>query len=134
MGRSHPDPAGGEDSAIHGGPIAGTAVSVDPREAQAHRTLLQDGVTAVARALTGIQGQYLAYIHYYTVVHRRPPSENEIANFLWVRGPSAHRMIIHLEEHGYLSRIPGQPRTLKVMLSRESIPDLEPSSVSTNAT
>jgi DNA-binding MarR family transcriptional regulator len=79
----------------------------------------------VARAPTRTQGQYLAYIHYYTKVHRRPPSENEMADFFAVRGPSAHRMIIQLEERGYLSRTPGQPRTLRVLLSRECIPDLE---------
>ncbi|MGC2289524.1 MAG: MarR family transcriptional regulator [Thermoplasmata archaeon] len=79
----------------------------------------------MARTLTRTQGQYLAYIHYYTLVHRRPPSENEIADFFAVRGPSAHRMILQLEDHGYLSRTPGQPRTLKVLLPRESIPELQ---------
>ncbi len=79
----------------------------------------------MVRAFTRTQGQYLAYIHYYTKVHRRPPSENEIAGFFEVRGPSAHRMILQLEARGYLSRTPGQPRTLKVLLARESIPDLE---------
>jgi Mn-dependent DtxR family transcriptional regulator len=71
------------------------------------------------------QGQYLAYIYWYTGIHRRPPSENEIAEFFAVRGPSAHRMILGLESRGYLSRIPGQPRTLKVLLSRDDIPDIE---------
>lgn len=106
-------------------PDGGHRVPVNPSEVQAHRTLLLGGVPAVARALTRTQGQYLAYIHYYTLVHRRPPSENEIADFFSVRGPSAHRMILQLEGRGYLSRTPGQPRTLKVLLSRESIPELE---------
>jgi DNA-binding MarR family transcriptional regulator len=79
----------------------------------------------VVRTLTRTQGQYLAYIHYYTIIHRRPPSENEIAHFFFVRGPSAHRMILQLEGRGYLSRTPGQARTLKVLLSRETLPDLE---------
>jgi DNA-binding MarR family transcriptional regulator len=103
----------------------GPHVQVDPREAQAFRTLPLGGVPAVARALTRTQGQYLAYIHCYTLVHRRPPSENEIADFFSVRGPSAHRMILELEGRGYLSRTPGQPRTLRVLLSRESLPVLE---------
>lgn len=75
--------------------------------------------------LTRKQGQLLAYIYWYTKVHRIPPSENEIAAFLGVRGPSAHRMILHLEAAGHLARTPGQPRTLKVLLAREEIPDLE---------
>ncbi|MFI5417779.1 MAG: LexA family protein [Candidatus Lutacidiplasmatales archaeon] len=74
---------------------------------------------------TRVQGQYLAYIYSYTRVHRRPPSENEIAEFFGVRGPSAHRTIVGLESRGFLSRIPGQPRTLTVLLPRKDIPDLE---------
>ena len=79
----------------------------------------------MAQALTRVQGHYLAYIYCYSKVHRRPPSENEIADFFGVRGPSAHRMILQPEGHGYLSRIPGEARTLKVLLLREDIPDLE---------
>ncbi|MGC2205873.1 MAG: MarR family transcriptional regulator [Thermoplasmata archaeon] len=83
------------------------------------------GGTTVSRTPTHAQGQYLAYIYWYTKVHRRPPSENEIAEFLAVRGPSAHRMILGLENRGYLSRTPGQPRTLKVLPPREDIPNLD---------
>ncbi len=75
--------------------------------------------------LTHKQGQLLAYVYYYTKVHRIPPSENEIAAFLEVRGPSAHQMILRLEEAGHLARTPGQPRTIRVLLPRQEIPDLE---------
>ncbi len=82
----------------------------------------RDGMTA---RLTRQRGQLLAYVYWYTKVHRIPPSENEVAEFLGVRGPSAHRMIVQLAEAGMLSRTPGQPRTLRVLLPREEIPDLE---------
>jgi DNA-binding MarR family transcriptional regulator len=78
----------------------------------------------LTRRLTPQQGQLLAYIYWYTKVHRVPPSENEIAAFLGIRGPSAHAAILRLEAAGHLSRIPGTPRTLKVLLPRELIPDL----------
>jgi DNA-binding MarR family transcriptional regulator len=82
-------------------------------------------VPPVARELTHTQGRYLAYIHFDTRIHQRPSSENEIAGIFSVRGPSAHRILFQLEGRGYLSRTPGQPRTLKVLLPRESLPDLE---------
>lgn len=83
------------------------------------------GAPEVTSEPTRIQGQYLAYIHFYTKIHGRPPSENEIAAFFRVRGPSAHRMILHLEAGGYVARTPGAPRTLRVLLPRTGIPDLE---------
>ena len=79
----------------------------------------------VPRRPTRKQGQLLAYVYWYTKVHRIPPSENEVADFLAIRGPSAHRMIVHLAEKGFLARTPGEPRTLKVLLPREELPDLE---------
>ncbi len=81
-------------------------------------------MTSLSR-LTHKQGQLLAYVYYYTKVHRIPPAENEIARFLGIQGPSAHQMILRLEKRGCLSRTPGQPRKLNVLLPREEIPDLE---------
>jgi DNA-binding MarR family transcriptional regulator len=81
-------------------------------------------MTSLSR-LTHKQGQLLAYVYYYTKLHRIPPAENEIARFLGIQGPSAHQMILRLEENGRLSRTPGQPRTLRVLLPRADIPELE---------
>ena len=79
----------------------------------------------MARRLTHTQGQLLAYVYWYSKIHRVPPSENEVAEFLGIRGPSAHQMILRLEAHGLLSRRPGEPRTIKVLLHREDLPELE---------
>ncbi len=75
--------------------------------------------------LTRKQGQLVAYVYSYTKVHRVPPSENEIATFLGVYGPSAHQMILRLEARGILARTPGQPRSIRILLPRQEIPDLE---------
>jgi len=83
------------------------------------------GGRSTAGSVTHRQGQYLAYIYYYTKVHRIPPSENEIAEFFGVEGLSAHQMILTLEAKRLLSRTPGQPRTLRVLPPRAEIPDLE---------
>lgn len=55
------------------------------------------------RRLTHQAGQLLAYVYWYSKLHRIPPSENEIAAFLGMQGPSAHQMILRLEARGCLS-------------------------------
>ncbi|MFI5417929.1 MAG: LexA family protein [Candidatus Lutacidiplasmatales archaeon] len=77
------------------------------------------------RRVTKKQGRLLAYVYWYSKIHRIPPSENEIAEFLAVRGPSAHQMILTLEANGALSRQPGTPRTIRVLLPPEEIPSLD---------
>lgn len=85
--------------------------------------------TAVGKQATGrlskSQGQLIAYVYWYTKVHRMPPSENEIAEFLGVRGPSAHAMIVRLGTRGILTRRPGEPRAIRGFVPRDEIPDLE---------
>lgn len=75
--------------------------------------------------LSKSQGRLVAFVYWYTKVHRIPPSENEIAEFLGVRGPSAHAMIVRLDSRGIVSRRPGEPRNVKVLLTHDEIPDLE---------
>lgn len=70
------------------------------------------------------QGQYLAFIYYYTRVNGRPPAEADIVRFFNVTAPSVHSMIIELERKGFLSRIPHTPRSLRILLPRTEIPDL----------
>jgi DNA-binding MarR family transcriptional regulator len=77
------------------------------------------------RGPTHRQGQLLAYVYWYTKIHRVPPSENEIAEFMGIYGPSVHRMILLLEVKGYLSRRPGEPRTLRVLLPPEQVPNID---------
>lgn len=71
------------------------------------------------------QGQYLAFIYYYTKMYRRAPSEWEIQRHFRVSPPSVHDMILRLEEQGLISRVPGQPRSIQLLLPREELPDLE---------
>jgi hypothetical protein len=37
------------------------------------------------------QGQYLAFIYYYTKIHGRPPSEAEIQGYFGVTPPTVHQ-------------------------------------------
>ena len=57
------------------------------------------------------QGQYLAFIYYYTKVNGRPPAEADMQRFFRVTPPSVHQMVLTLEANGYIERVRGQGRS-----------------------
>jgi repressor LexA len=79
----------------------------------------------MASTYTHTQGQYLAFIHYYTKLHRRPPAEADFQCYFRVTPPSVHNMILTLEAKGLISRVPYQPRSIKLLLPRVELPDLD---------
>lgn len=79
----------------------------------------------MAAAYTPKQGQYLAFIHYYTKIHRRSPAESDLQTYFGVSPPAIHQMILMLERQGFIERVPGQARSIRLLLSREELPDLE---------
>ena len=72
------------------------------------------------------QGQYLAFIYYYTLINRRAPAELDMQKFFAVTAPSVHQMIVTLARNGLISRTPGQGRSIVVSVPREQLPQLEP--------
>ena len=68
------------------------------------------------------QGQYLAYIYNYTKINNQPPSEAEIQRYFKVTPPTVHQMIINLERNGFISRIPGQARSIRVLVPPDDLP------------
>src|SRR5206468_2891307 len=76
------------------------------------------------KAYTDKQGQYLAFIYYYSKVHGRPPAEAEMQQYFRVSPPSVHQMILTLETRGLIERTPGQARSIRLLISREELPDL----------
>jgi DNA-binding MarR family transcriptional regulator len=72
------------------------------------------------------QGQYLAFIHAYTLVNGRPPAQADIQRFFQVTPPSVYQMLLTLEREGLISRRPGVPRSIAVLVDRSALPDLEP--------
>ena len=79
------------------------------------------------RDFTPKQGQYLAFIHAYTLVNGRPPAEADMMRFFQVTPPSVHQMVLSLEKAGLISRQPGVPRSIAVLLERSAWPELNPS-------
>lgn len=71
------------------------------------------------------QGQYLAFIFYYTKLHERAPSEAEIQGYFKVSPPTVHQMILSLEKQRCIERTPGQARSIRLLLTREHLPDLD---------
>ena len=77
-----------------------------------------------APKITPKQGQYLAFIYYYTKINGRSPAERDMQNYFQVTPPTIHKMILELEKMGLITRIPRQPRSIKLLVSRAEIPDL----------
>lgn len=76
-------------------------------------------------AYTNRQGQFLAYLHYYCIVNGRAPSEADMQRFFQVTAPSVHQMVLTLERRGFIRRVPGQARSITLIVPSESLPPLE---------
>jgi len=71
------------------------------------------------------QGEYLAFIYYYTKIHGCAPSEADMERYFRVSWSSVHQMILTMEERGLIMRTPGEARSIRVLLLREELPDLK---------
>ena len=74
---------------------------------------------------TDRQGQFLAFIHAYTKLHGQPPAEADMERHFRVTPPTIHDMILLLEEKKLISREPGVPRSIRVLVPPEQLPPLE---------
>ena len=81
-------------------------------------------VSRAATTFTPKQGQYLAFIHAYTRLHRRPPAEADMQHYFRVSPPSVHQMVLTLERAGYIARQPGVPRSIEMLVDPQHLPAL----------
>ena len=77
------------------------------------------------KAYTDKQGQYLAFIYTYTKLNGQPPAEADMRAHLQVSPPVVHDMILMLEKKKLIARTPGMARSIRVLLPKEQLPDLE---------
>lgn len=70
------------------------------------------------------QGQYLAFIYYYTKINGQSPAETDMQRYFNVTPPSVHRMIVELEKKNLIERIKGKARCLKTKLDAAQLPRL----------
>ena len=71
------------------------------------------------------QGQYLASIDYDTKIQGVPPAEADMQRYFRVSPPAVHEMVKTLDRQGFIAREPGKPRSIRLLLTREELPDLE---------
>jgi Mn-dependent DtxR family transcriptional regulator len=73
---------------------------------------------------TELQGQYLAFIHAYSRLNRRPPAEADMQHFFAVTAPSIHRMVIELDKRGLIRRTQGAARSIELLVPPHILPPL----------
>jgi Mn-dependent DtxR family transcriptional regulator len=73
---------------------------------------------------TAKQGQYLAFIHLYTRLHRRPPAETDMQEYFRVSPPSVHQMVLTLERNGFIRKQPRMPRSIQILVDPVQLPEL----------
>ncbi len=64
------------------------------------------------------EGQYLAFIYYYTKLNRQSPAEHDMQLYFRTTPPAVHDMVVKLDKHGLISREPGVPRSIRLRLKR----------------
>lgn len=79
----------------------------------------------LAPRYTAKQGQYLAFVYYFSKIHGEPPSEAEMQRYFRVTPPPVHQMMLALEAKGLIARIPGKGRSIRLLVDRAELPDLE---------
>jgi len=93
-----------------------------------HLNLSESVETEIAKRadFTERQGQFLAYIHSYTLVNGRAPAEADMCRFFKITAPSVHSMVVTLERRGLIKRVLGQPRSISLLVSLDDLPILQP--------
>ncbi len=82
-------------------------------------------ITPMPDRFTEKQGQYLAFIDSYITMYGRSPSEADLQRFFRKTPPTIHQMILKLEEKGFISRVPGQARSIQLLINPDEIPRLK---------
>jgi Mn-dependent DtxR family transcriptional regulator len=82
------------------------------------------GVSLAAKTFTPKQGQYLAFIHLYTRLHRTPPAEADMQQYFRVSPPSVHQMVLTLEREGFIRRQPRVARSIELLVDPRQLPEL----------
>ncbi len=85
---------------------------------------MRSSIQRSASPYSAKQGQYLAFIYYYSKIHGVSPSQADMQGYFQVSPPTVHQMVLSLEKLGFIQRIPGVGRALKLLLPREDLPDL----------
>ena len=86
---------------------------------------MSTSVDPLNKKYTEKQGQYLAFIYYYSKVNGYPPAQADLQRYFDVSPPSVHQMILTLEKLSLIKRKPRTSRSLEVLLNVEQLPLLK---------
>jgi len=81
--------------------------------------------TVMNPTYTERQGKFLAYIHQYSILNGCAPAEADMQRFFQITPPSVHSKVLTLERRGLIRRVPGQARSITLIVSPESLPPLK---------
>ena len=76
-------------------------------------------------SFTKKQGQYLAYIYYYTKLNGFPPAHTDLQAYFKVTPPTVNQMIVTLEKKGLIQKQPRTARSISLLVPAEQLPELE---------
>ena len=71
------------------------------------------------------EGQYLAFIFYYTKINGVPPAQADFQRYFAVSPPTVHQTILQLEKKSLIYRIPNTPRSVTLKLEEFELPRLK---------
>ena len=74
-------------------------------------------------SFTDKQGQYLAYIYYYTKLNGTPPAHTDMQKYFKVTPPSVNQMISTLEKKGLIRKKPRVARSISLLIPIELLPE-----------
>ena len=90
-------------------PRSGARRKLKPRRIVNFSSSQRFTVVVMKKTYTDKQGQYLAFIYYYSKIHGCSPSEAEMQQYFRVSPPAVHHMVLTLEARGLIARGPGRP-------------------------
>jgi len=71
------------------------------------------------------QAQYLAFIAYYAKLNGQAPAEADMQRYFGTTPPSVHQMVLMLEKRGFIERTPYTARSIRLLVPRDRLPELE---------
>lgn len=80
---------------------------------------------ALSSRYTERQGQFLAFIHQYSILNGHAPAEADMQQFFRVTPPTVHSMVLTLARRGFIRRVPGQARSISLIVPPGTLPPLQ---------
>jgi len=74
---------------------------------------------------TAKQGQYLAFIYYYTKVNGVAPAESDFERYFGTAPSSVHSMISVLKKKKFITSVTGKSRSIELLIEKDQLPEFK---------